>query len=76
MLAYAFALHTPYTLLDEPTNGLDITSRQALKRIISRSTVSYTHLFTVPFTCACKAVKENRRMAIKLYFISVLYLKK
>lgn len=37
MLAYAFDLHTPYTLLDEPTNGLDITSRQALKRIISRS---------------------------------------
>lgn len=37
MLAYAFALHTPYTLLDEPTNGLDIISRQALKRIISRS---------------------------------------
>lgn len=37
MLAYAFALHTPYTLLDEPTNGLDITSRQALKRIISHS---------------------------------------
>ena len=37
MLAYAFALHTPYILLDEPTNGLDITSRQALKRIISRS---------------------------------------
>lgn len=30
-------LHTPYILLDEPTNGLDITSRQALKRIISRS---------------------------------------
>ena len=27
----------PYILLDEPTNGLDITSRQALKRIISRS---------------------------------------
>ena len=37
MLAYAFALHSPYILLDEPTNGLDITSRQALKRIISRS---------------------------------------
>lgn len=37
MLAYAFALHTPLTILDEPTNGLDITSRQALKRIISRS---------------------------------------
>lgn len=34
MLAYALALHTPLTLLDEPTNGLDITSRQALKRII------------------------------------------
>ncbi|RHL05920.1 MULTISPECIES: ATP-binding cassette domain-containing protein [Bacteroides] len=37
MLAYALALHTPLTLLDEPTNGLDITSRQTLKRIISRS---------------------------------------
>nr|WP_302829953.1 ABC transporter ATP-binding protein [uncultured Bacteroides sp.] len=37
MLAYALALHTPLTILDEPTNGLDITSRQALKRIISRS---------------------------------------
>ena len=30
MLAYAFALHTPYILLDEPTNGLDITSCQVL----------------------------------------------
>ena len=37
MLAYTLALHTPLTLLDEPTNGLDITSRQTLKRIISRS---------------------------------------
>lgn len=37
MLAYALALHTPLTILDEPTNGLDITSRQALKHIISRS---------------------------------------
>lgn len=37
MLAYAFALHTPVLVLDEPTNGLDITSRQALTRIISRS---------------------------------------
>lgn len=37
MLAYAFALHTPYIILDEPTNGLDITSRQSLKHIISRS---------------------------------------
>ena len=37
MLAYAFALHAPYIILDEPTNGLDITARQALKRIISRS---------------------------------------
>lgn len=37
MLAYAFALHTPYLFLDEPTNGLDITSRQALKHIISRN---------------------------------------
>lgn len=37
MLAYALALHTPLTVLDEPTNGLDISSRQTLKRIISRS---------------------------------------
>lgn len=37
MLAYALALHTPLTILDEPTNGLDITARQSLKRIISRS---------------------------------------
>lgn len=37
MLAYVLALHTPITLLDEPTNGLDITSCQALKHIISRS---------------------------------------
>lgn len=38
MLAYALALHTPLTILDEPTNGLDISARQSLKRIISRST--------------------------------------
>lgn len=38
MLAYALALHTPLTILDEPTNGLDIPARQSLKRIISRST--------------------------------------
>ena len=44
MLAYAFALHTPYILLDEPTNGLDITSRQALKRIISRSMDDFENL--------------------------------
>ncbi|MCD8183593.1 MAG: ABC transporter ATP-binding protein [Bacteroides sp.] len=37
MLAYVLALHTPLTLLDEPTNGLDISARQALKHIISRS---------------------------------------
>ena len=45
MLAYAFALHTPYILLDEPTNGLDITSRQALKRIISRTVDDESTLF-------------------------------
>lgn len=45
MLAYALALHTPLTLLDEPTNGLDITSRQALKRIISRSVDDESTLF-------------------------------
>lgn len=37
MLAYVLALHTPLTLLDEPTNGLDISGRQALKHIITRS---------------------------------------
>lgn len=37
MLAYALALHTRLIILDEPTNGLDITARQNLKRIISRS---------------------------------------
>ena len=37
MIARALAQDTPIILLDEPTNGLDITSRQALKRIISRS---------------------------------------
>ena len=45
MLAYALALHTPLTLLDEPTNGLDITSRQALKRIISRTVDDESTLF-------------------------------
>lgn len=45
MLAYALALHTPLTILDEPTNGLDITSRQTLKRIISRSMDDESTLF-------------------------------
>lgn len=34
MLAYVLALRTPVILLDEPTNGLDITSRQTLQRLI------------------------------------------
>lgn len=38
MLAYALALHTSLTVLDEPTNGLDISSRHVLKKIIARST--------------------------------------
>lgn len=37
MLAYALALHTPVTILDEPTNGLDLASCQTLKHIISQS---------------------------------------
>ena len=32
-------------MLDEPTNGLDITSRQALKRIISRTVDDESTLF-------------------------------
>ncbi|WP_455585228.1 ABC transporter ATP-binding protein [Bacteroides sp.] len=45
MLAYVLALHTPLTLLDEPTNGLDISARQALKRIIARSMDDESTLF-------------------------------
>ena len=31
MLAYAFALHTPYILLDEPTNDIDVNTMRALE---------------------------------------------
>lgn len=37
MIAYLLALNTPITLLDEPTNGLDITSKEMLKKIIART---------------------------------------
>lgn len=37
MLAYLLSLNTPITLLDEPTNGLDISSRLALKKILART---------------------------------------
>ena len=37
MLAYLLSLNTPITLLDEPTNGLDISSRLALKRMLART---------------------------------------
>lgn len=35
-LAYVFALHTDVLLLDEPANGLDITSRTKLLRMMAR----------------------------------------
>lgn len=34
-IAYALALNTPITLLDEPTNGLDIPSKSQFRKIIS-----------------------------------------
>lgn len=37
-LAYALALHTDYLLLDEPANGLDITSRHTLLELLARHT--------------------------------------
>ena len=36
MLAYAFALHTPYILLDEPTSFLDLPNRYALCTLLRR----------------------------------------
>ncbi len=35
MIAYALALNTPITLLDEPTNGLDIPSKSQFRKIIA-----------------------------------------
>ena len=52
MLAYAFALHTPYILLDEPTNGLDITSRQALK-------VSSAAAWTMKARCSSPPIRRT-----------------
>lgn len=35
MIAYTLALRTPVILLDEPTNGLDILSKQTLQRLLA-----------------------------------------
>ena len=35
MIAFALALNTPITLLDEPTNGLDIPSKAQFRKIIA-----------------------------------------
>ncbi|MBB4036108.1 ABC-2 type transport system ATP-binding protein [Dysgonomonas hofstadii] len=35
MIAFALALNTPITLLDEPTNGLDIPSKSQFRKIIA-----------------------------------------
>ena len=34
-LSYAFASGAPYVILDEPTNGLDITSRKVFRKLIA-----------------------------------------
>jgi len=36
-IAYTLALHCPLTLLDEPTNGLDINAKKLLRRIMLES---------------------------------------
>lgn len=35
-IAYVIALNTGILLLDEPANGLDITAKQSLKRLLAR----------------------------------------
>lgn len=35
MIAFALALNTPVTLLDEPTNGLDIPSKAQFRKIVA-----------------------------------------
>lgn len=35
LIAYAIALNTPVTLLDEPTNGLDIPSKAQFRKVIA-----------------------------------------
>lgn len=35
IIAYAIALNTPITLLDEPTNGLDIPSKSQFRKVIA-----------------------------------------
>lgn len=35
MISYALALNTPITLLDEPTNGLDIPSKAQFRKIVA-----------------------------------------
>ncbi len=35
MIAYGLALNTPYVLMDEPTNGLDIPSKSQFRKVIS-----------------------------------------
>lgn len=37
LISYVLALNTPVILMDEPTNGLDITSRNILKKMIART---------------------------------------
>jgi len=39
ILAYALALKTPALLLDEPANGLDISARKTLRRLMSHNFV-------------------------------------
>jgi len=37
LISYVLALNTPVILMDEPTNGLDLTSRDIFKKMIART---------------------------------------
>ncbi|MDE6334668.1 MAG: ABC transporter ATP-binding protein [Muribaculaceae bacterium] len=41
-ISYALALRTPVLLFDEPTNGMDISSKKLLRRILTRSVTDDT----------------------------------
>ncbi len=40
MIAFAFSLHTQILLMDEPTNGLDITSKRTFRSILDEAKTS------------------------------------
>ena len=68
MLAYAFALHTPYILLDEPTNGLKgITDVGGLLNDIM------LWLMVKPYRCKTKSVRRlSANRGICFMYIKVM----